>query len=566
MNEFFIYLLRASAGIVIISLPYYLFMRKESNLTWKRIYLITGLLASFLFPLLEFTLPSVPFRANTVFFLDLPSPDQSTADDVIPVSMNKSFRIGTEIMLLIIYLIGMVFMLVRTFLSLLYWKRIKMTSQPENRSLFFSERNEVFSFFNFIHLPIIHKSSDERNSLLYHEQAHVHQLHFIDLLLAEFALLLTWFNPFTWLIIRMIKENHEHLADREVLSRGVNPALYRAHLLNQTLGVPVFSFGQAFNHSLTKKRFEMMKTKKSKKSGLVRFMVLVPIVLFTMSLLSLSSNRDGKVTGWISFADSGEPAAGVSIVIKNSSSGTVTDIDGTFNLLVPGECQLVFSFVGYQTQVVDVKPGDKLDIKLEPKLYEIEMDFIPVVEAKATEWTIDSDDKILYIVDGKRVDDANELKADEIETINVIKDRTQIATKYPEYKGHSALIEVTTKNNTRDKPVQEETGEEVFIIVEEMPEFPGGLDALQKYIYVNLEYPEKAKQNRIEGEVLVKFDVNTIGEVESPEILQSTDPVFNTAALDVFREMPFWKPGKQRGKAVKVSFTVPLYFKLPKEN
>jgi TonB family protein len=566
MNDFFIYLLKASTGIAIISIPYYLLMRKETNLMWKRIYLLTGLLASFLLPFFEFTLTLIPFRANPVFFLDLPNPNQSAAVDFNHVPINKPVRISTEIILGIAYITGMVFMLVRTFLSFLNWKSIKMSSQSENPNLFFSERNEVFAFFNFIHLPIIHKSSNERNSLLYHEQAHVRQLHFIDLLLAEFALLLTWFNPFTWLIIRMIKENHEHLADREVLSRGVNPALYRAHLLNQTLGVPVFSFGQAFNHSLTKKRFEMMKTKKSKRSGLVKLMVLVPMVLFSMSLLSLSSIREGKVTGKISFADSGEPAAGVSVVIKNSTTGTVSDIDGTFNLMVPGECKLVLSFVGYQTEVVDVKPGEKLDIKLEPKVYEIDMDNMPVEKIKATEMAINSEDEILYIVDGKKVDNVEKLKAEEIENVLVIKDRTEIATKYPEYKGYGALIEVITKSNAQKTPETKGTDEEVFYIVEEMPEFPGGLDALQKYIYLNLEYPEKAKQQKSEGKVMVKFNVNTRGEVDSPEIIQSSNPIFDSAALDVFREMPLWKPGKQRGKPVKVTFTVPVYFKLPKGN
>ena len=100
----------------------------------------------------------------------------------------------------------------------------------------------------------------------------------------ELTLLLTWFNPFSWLISRMIKENHEHLADRQVLSAGVNPARYRAQLLNHTLGVNVFRLGNQFNHSLTLKRFKMMKKPKNSRAGIIKMSMLVPALLIAMGL------------------------------------------------------------------------------------------------------------------------------------------------------------------------------------------------------------------------------------------------------------------------------------------
>ena len=136
----------------------------------------------------------------------------------------------------------------------------------------------------------------------------------------EFTLLLTWFNPFTWLISGMIKENHEHLADREVLSRGVNPAHYRAQLLNQALGVTVFRLGQAFNHSLTKKRFEMMKKLKFSRSGMIKFIILVPAIFYCSALLPPEcSEVNGN--GNCSLSATGAPATGASVVVIITTQG-----------------------------------------------------------------------------------------------------------------------------------------------------------------------------------------------------------------------------------------------------
>ncbi len=109
---------------------------------------------------------------------------------------------------------------------------------------------------------------------------------------------------------------------------------------------------------------------------------------------------------------------------------------------------------------------------------------------------------------------------------------------------------------------EEEEDAPVFFIVEEMPEFPGGETALHQYIAKSIKYPVIAQENGIQGRVYVSFVINSKGEVTDIKIARGVDPALDKEAMRVISKMPKWKPGKQRGKAVKVSFTVPINFVL----
>ncbi len=105
-------------------------------------------------------------------------------------------------------------------------------------------------------------------------------------------------------------------------------------------------------------------------------------------------------------------------------------------------------------------------------------------------------------------------------------------------------------------------GEQVFYIVEEMPEFPGGDLELRKTIAENIEYPVQAQKDSIQGKVYITFIVGKDGNVKKPKIARGVDPLLDKEALRVVSLLPQWKPGKQRDKAVDVSYTVPITFVL----
>jgi protein TonB len=112
------------------------------------------------------------------------------------------------------------------------------------------------------------------------------------------------------------------------------------------------------------------------------------------------------------------------------------------------------------------------------------------------------------------------------------------------------------------KKEQETDETTIFLVPEEMPEFPGGNIALLHYLSQNIRYPAIAVDNGVYGKVTVNFVVNIDGTVSDAKVLRGVDPSLDKEALRVVYSLPKWKPGKQSGKPVRVAFTVPINFVL----
>ncbi|MGM0473288.1 MAG: TonB family protein [Bacteroidota bacterium] len=511
MNETILYLLKVSAGLGIIFIPYYFLIRNDPNLQLKRFYLLAGLVAAWIFPLITFRKPELFSGLNPTVFID---PSGSTTGTALtgsrPAALqgddaSASVAINWVQLLAVVYLAGLLLLFARNIWNLIKWNHAWKRSKIGDGTAL-ANNDQVFSLFTRIFVPASLRDHADLDTVLLHERAHIRQLHFIDLVLMELTLLLTWFNPFSWLISRMIKENHEHLADRKVLSTGVNPARYRAQLMNLTLGVPVFRLGNQFNHSLTFKRFNMMKKPKSSLKGIVKIVLLIPAVLITLGLATGMATQERTIQGKVLFAASEEPAPGASVVIAGTTMGTVTDIDGRFRLNVKDNPEIVISFVGYQTLRLKASEIGRKPLELEQKVYTLDLEDVQPEKPPKTTGSISSE-----------------------------------------------ASEETQKED------------ELYVIVEDMPSFPGGKAALKQYIYSNLEYPENAKEQGIKGEVLVEFLVTASGELKDFRVVRSSYTGFNQPALNVFEGMPDWKPGHQHGKPVAVNVIVPVRFNTGKE-
>ncbi|MBI5540355.1 MAG: energy transducer TonB [Bacteroidia bacterium] len=137
-------------------------------------------------------------------------------------------------------------------------------------------------------------------------------------------------------------------------------------------------------------------------------------------------------------------------------------------------------------------------------------------------------------------------------------------------------VEIATTDEQVNTAVNEEVTEEVvetnqaiqeeevinFYVIEEKPEYPGGIEAMNKWIAENVKYPEIAKENGVTGKVFIQFVIDKDGKVSNVQLLRGVDPYLDKEALRVISAMPSWTPGKQRGKTVKVSFQIPINFKL----
>ncbi len=133
-------------------------------------------------------------------------------------------------------------------------------------------------------------------------------------------------------------------------------------------------------------------------------------------------------------------------------------------------------------------------------------------------------------------------------------------------KSPTAVInELQSPQQRKDMPPQalkDKNGNKIYDMVEQPPSFPGGQDALMKYISTNLKYPASAAEKRIEGRVIAQFVINSDGSASNVRILKGLDPDLDAEALRVINAMPIWKPGMQEGKAVSVKYTIPIIYRL----
>ena len=113
-----------------------------------------------------------------------------------------------------------------------------------------------------------------------------------------------------------------------------------------------------------------------------------------------------------------------------------------------------------------------------------------------------------------------------------------------------------------DGPFEKADENGIFQVVEEQPQFPGGMAALMEYLKKNVRYPATCKEQGLQGRVIVQFVVNPDSTISDAQVIKPVNPHFDKEALRVVNAMPKWIPGKLRGKPVRVRFTVPITFRL----
>ena len=218
------------------------------------------------------------------------------------------------------------------------------------------------------------------------------------------------------------------------------------------------------------------------------------------------------------------------------------DLEGkkTTNLLIGAIMTLAILFIGFEWSERDKKVTTDTGIAE----VEFEEEIIPITEQEQPQQAppppeAPKAEEVIEIMD-------NDSKVEE-STIQA-SDDTQ------------AAVEVKyTPVEVEEEEVDEQ---QIFTIVEENPEFPGGMAECYKWINKNLNYPTISAENGVQGRVTVNFVVNADGSIVDVKVLRGVDPYLDKEAVRVVSKMPKWKPGKQRGKAVRCSFNLPVRFKL----
>ncbi|MCW5519277.1 hypothetical protein J1N09_05465 [Aureitalea sp. L0-47] len=272
------YLLKSAAILAMFYLIYILFLRKETHFKAHRIFLITGIVASFLLPFLYFT---------QTIYIDVPA----VSNLIIPTPTGNSVEVITEPIIepvnwwnvgLYAYLTGLGLMLLRFVVQLLsLWMiiyRNPVRKLDGFRYVRVSRKIAPFSFFNYIvYNPELH-TEDELQMILKHEQAHAFQWHSADILLSNLLLILQWANPFAWLYKKSVEENLEFLADNATIIAVPDKKDYQLALVKASSAEYIPALTTNFYKSFIKKRIIMLNKRTSKKYHVLKVATVLPLL------------------------------------------------------------------------------------------------------------------------------------------------------------------------------------------------------------------------------------------------------------------------------------------------
>jgi len=286
MTNFLLYLVESGICLGLFYLVYWAFLRKETFFAINRLFLMLSIPLSFLIPLIN--LPS-PLKT---------APPGEQRHLFVPVSNIQANSFGLMDMLLVIYLAGAGFFLVRFAYKIAQlFLLIKKNGYQKygNINLVFIEENSApFSFFNFFFLNKSKISQHDLLRIIDHELVHINQHHTIDLIIIELLTIVEWFNPFVRPYKSSLKETHEYLADNHVIAQGCSRAKYQLLIFEQHVGLKLFEFVNNFNHSLIKRRITMMTKGKSKTWAKSKFLLMIPVICFLV--LAFANPRPASPT------------------------------------------------------------------------------------------------------------------------------------------------------------------------------------------------------------------------------------------------------------------------------
>ncbi len=445
-----------------------------------------------------------------------------------------------------------------------------------------------FSFFRWIFVHPSSHTEEELNEILAHEQAHVRQWHSIDVVISELACIFCWFNPFAWLMKREIRTNLEYMADARVLENGYDSKTYQYHLLGLSHQKAAATIYNNFNVLPLKKRIKMMNKKRTKEIGRTKYLMFLPLA----ALLMIISNIEA-----------------VARTTKKIATEVIEAVDPKIEQPVPGVQALQAvpqreqdtKAVAYKEKAADKDTIDNPIFEVVeqmpefpdggmPALMEYFVKNIKYPEAamkKGTQGRV----TVQFVVekDGS-IANAKVLRGIDPE---LDKEAVRVISMMPKWKpgmqkGQAVNVKYAvpvmfrlTEDNTPVKyaPIESKIDEmvvvgyapeeatspaegTVFEVVEQMPEYPGGMSAMMAFIGKNIKYPVAAQKAKIQGRVVIQFIVNTEGDIISPKVLRSADPLLDAEAIRLTTIMPKWKPGIQKGQAVNVKYAVPIMFRL----
>jgi bla regulator protein BlaR1 len=289
MPALFMYLIKVNVALLIFCLGYYAVLRHLTFYTLNRIYLVTAIIFSTLYPKVDLTAFLNRHEQIQVVVINWQEPVKAIA---------QSAWHDQWFWLQLVFWAGVIVFSIRLLTQLLSLYRLHQQSEPAQIRHYMIRvihgNVNPFSFWRNIYINPANHPTNELDAILEHEQIHVNEWHTLDILLGEISAIFYWFNPGIWLMKKAIRENIEFITDRKILQKGVDSKSYQYSLINVNFGAQNNAIVNHFNISTIKKRIIMMNAKRSSSVNITRYLFLIPVVMVLLLVFSVSKAELSK--------------------------------------------------------------------------------------------------------------------------------------------------------------------------------------------------------------------------------------------------------------------------------
>ena len=521
-------LLPVAISLMVLWVAYRLLFTNSNRFQFNRFYLLTAMLFSLALPLFGLLVgQSSPqmmaikqnlFNGTMLNEITISYGDSSvTTLPEIVIDGPDRMHVTVWQVLIAIYLIGVVV----TGLLFLFkmGKLVVMIIRSPKRKMdgytmvFTHKEHGPYSFFRYAFFPDEQVDPD----IVRHELSHIAHHHSWDILMAELMKIFQWFNPFIYFYKRELQSLHEYIADDDVVATGADKRDYMMLILQQCTAVDFSDMSNNFSLILTKKRIKMITRNEKAKRLWWRLLATIPVLAVLLvantkvtAQEKTAVDNNPKLTIEMGefevFDDDGTPLQFKDTVVYNPDGSYIKcDVTDAFDPLSGEPCRKMT----ITTFNADETPNNNFNIKE----------------------TYRHGDTVGYMVEPFSISLG---------------------------EGHATKI---SSDDLKVKIVPKDT-DSIYNIVEVMPEFPGGVDKMAKYLSENISYPEEAKDKGISGRVFISFVIEKDGSVSNIELMRKIGGGCDEEAVRVVKAMPKWKPGLMKGKPVRVHYVLPINFKL----
>ena len=615
MENWIIYIMKCSICLALLYLPFWRFLRKETFFFFNR-YALLGITAlSFILPLIN-----IPEMSPKLVEVEILPIHWENFEVLAYEEPSTERRIDWMSIVGWIYVIGVLACFIYKMYDLIRLLRFIpkgcLWMEKESGLYIHCHAGKVMPFSWMNHIVISDTDYRENGeAILLHEKAHIACRHSWDVMWLAVVEVLQWFNPFVWMLSNDIQDIHEYEADLAVLRQGIDAKNYQRLIIRKAVSSGSYAFANSFNHSSLKKRITMMMKKKSNPWARAKYLYVLPLATVAIAAFArpevsnevneISSTKVNDLASIVKAEEAKSVENSLKQLVLNTDSVSPVKEKVIFQVVeempeYPGGMAECMKFLGKNVKypveaqengiqgrvIVSFVVTDEGDIQdpvvvkgVDPLLDAEAVRVISMMpkwkpgkqrgKAVNVKFTLpvsfrlsSSENNPLIVVDGEVKGNDPELMKnytpENIQSMTVVKGDEAIRI-YGE-KGKGGVILITTKKAASAEKLEFE--KLIFQVVEEMPEYPGGMEECMKFLSKNIKYPVEAHKNGIQGRVIVSFVITDEGDIEEPVVLRGVDPLLDAEALRVIQMMPKWKPGKQRGKAVNVKFTLPVTFRL----